>query len=123
MGLSREQKIEKIRLLEEKQRRIKQRMGMKAYSDFYDWQRDFNAATLENDACLLMAANQVGKSLTGCTIDAIHLTGDYPDDWEGFKFKKAPLIWCLGYSGEKTRDLLQAKLFGEYNWLQMFLQK
>lgn len=117
MGLSREQKIEKIRLLEEKQRRIKQRMGMKAYSDFYDWQRDFNAATLENDACLLMAANQVGKSLTGCTIDAIHLTGDYPDDWEGFKFKKAPLIWCLGYSGEKTRDLLQAKLFGEYNTL------
>jgi phage terminase large subunit-like protein len=55
-----------------------------------------------------------GKSQTGCCVDSIHLTGLYPDDWEGLKFDFAPRIWLLGYSGEKTRDLLQAKLFGRY---------
>jgi len=63
---------------------------------------------------MLMAANQVGKSQTGCSIDSYHLTGDYPEDWEGHKFDFPPLIWLLGYSGEKTRDLLQAKLFGKF---------
>ena len=61
-----------------------------------------------------MAANQVGKSLTGCVIDAFHLTGDYPDGWEGHKFERPPMCWLLGYSGEKTRDLLQHKLFGRF---------
>ena len=45
-------------------------------------------------------------------MDAYHLTGDYPADWEGIKFEFAPMCWLLGYSGEKTRDLLQTKLFG-----------
>jgi phage terminase large subunit-like protein len=61
---------------------------------------------------MLMAANQVGKTRTGTTIDAFHALGDYPDDWEGHKFDHAPMIWCLGFSGEKTRDLLQEPLFG-----------
>lgn len=84
------------------------------YKSFYEWQREFNAATASNTACLLMAANQVGKSRTGCVIDAYHLTGLYPDDWEGHKFDFAPTCWLLGYSGEKTRDLLQKKIFGNY---------
>ena len=82
------------------------------YSSMYDWQHRFNAATKDNRACLLMAANQVGKSRTGVIIDAHHLTGDYPDDWEGYEFERPPLMWLLGHSGEKTRDLLQTKLFG-----------
>ena len=48
-------------------------------------------------------------------MDAIHALGEYPDDWEGHKFDHAPLIWCLGYSGEKTRDLLQTPLVGRKN--------
>lgn len=83
-----------------------------SYKSFYDWQRRFNKATATNHACLLMAANQVGKTRTGCTMDAYHLTGDYPEDWEGYKFDFPPMLWLLGYSGEKTRDLLQTKLFG-----------
>ena len=82
------------------------------YDAMYPWQHTFNAATKDNLACLLLAANQVGKTRTGCVIDAMHLTGDYPDGWEGHKFKRPPLCWLLGYSGEKTRDLLQQKLFG-----------
>ena len=104
--------LEELDLLDEDTRRNEQRRLSVLYDGMYDWQHRFNAATKDNIASLLMAANQVGKSQTGCIIDAHHLTGEYPDDWEGHKFEFPPLIWLLGYSGEKTRDLLQQKLFG-----------
>lgn len=110
--MNKTEKVELIHLLDEKARRLKLRRLGTLYDAMYPWQHKFNAATKDNLACLLMAANQVGKTLTGCTIDAIHLTGEYPDDWEGHKFEHPPLMWLLGYSGEKTRDLLQNKLFG-----------
>lgn len=59
-----------------------------------------------------MAANRVSKTMTGTYIDAIHALGHYPDWWDGHTFDHAPLIWLLGYSGEKCRDLLQKPIFG-----------
>lgn len=53
--------------------------------------------------------------MTGTTIDAMHLLGDYPDDWPGHRFENAPMCWALGYSMEKCRDLLQTALFGKYD--------
>lgn len=108
------QNIEYAQLLEEEIRRNHQTKGKRIYEAMYPWQRKFNAATAVHEACMLMASNQSGKSRTGCCIDSYHLTGEYPDDWEGHKFKAPPLCWLLGYSGEKTRDLLQAKLFGRF---------
>ena len=104
--------LEHIRLLEQEIAYNRQTKALRTYKAFYGWQRQFNAATKDHKACLLMAANQIGKSLTACVINAFHLTGEYPDDWEGHTFDFPPRCWLLGYSGEKTRDLLQAKLFG-----------
>ena len=84
------------------------------FGDRYDWQHDFIRHTKTYSEVCLCAANRVGKTETGCGIDAAHATGLYPDDWDGHKFDHAPLIWCLGYSGEKIRDLLQTALFGLY---------
>jgi len=112
--MSRANELERIQILEEQLRRSKLTQGIRTYNALYEWQRKFNAATKEHRACMLMAANQVGKSLTGCTIDSFHLTGDYPDDWEGYKYESPPMCWLLGFSGEKTRDLLQSKLFGRF---------
>ena len=81
----------------------------------YAWQNRFIEATSVYRQCLLMAANRVGKTYTGCYMDAVHATGRYPDDWPGHKFTTPPLIWCLGYSGEKCRDILQSALFGDYS--------
>ena len=81
----------------------------------YAWQNRFIEATSVYRQCMLMAANRVGKTYTGCYMDAIHATGRYPDDWKGHKFISPPLIWCLGYSGEKCRDILQSALFGDYS--------
>jgi len=112
--MNKAQKIEYAQLLEEKIRRNKLTQGIRAYLGLYDWQNKFNAATKEHTACMLMAASQVGKSRTGCVIDSHHLTGNYPDGWEGHRFSSPPMCWLLGYSGEKTRDLLQLKLFGRF---------
>lgn len=93
---------------------MRQTAYIRQYETFYDWQRDFIKQTATHHETCLCAANQIGKTYTGTTIDAFHLLGEYPDDWEGHKFNFAPMVWCLGYSIEKTRDLLQSALFGKF---------
>jgi len=61
----------------------------------------------------LQAANQIGKSLSSTAEDAYHLTGRYPDWWEGRKFDKPIRLICGGVNNDKTRDLLQKALFGD----------
>lgn len=111
-ALSRDEKIELIQLLEEKARRDKGRMHLSQWKSLYDWQLKFVAATSSYTSAMLMSANRVGKTRTGLTIDALHLLGDYPDDYPGYRFDSAPLCWLLGFSMEKTRDLLQNPLIG-----------
>jgi len=112
--MQKQDKIERIQLLEEKIRRKRQALLIDTYNRLYPWQHRFNNATIDHSACLLLAGNQVGKSLTGCVVDAYHLLGDYPEGWGGHQYNSPPLCWLLGYSGEKTRDLLQLKLFGRF---------
>ncbi|QGH73250.1 MAG: terminase [Podoviridae sp. ctKoA10] len=112
MALTKQQKIQLITLLEEKRRRDKSRKLLSNYGSLYEWQRKFIASTADNRSSMLMAANRVGKTRTGLVVDAFHLTGEYPTDWQGHKFTHAPRCWLLGYSMEKTRDLLQMELFG-----------
>lgn len=111
--LSREDKLELIALLEEKNRRELSGASLKAiYEALYGWQNDFIASTADHHESCLCAANQVGKTRVGTVIDSYHLLGEYPPDWPGHRFHIPPLVWGLGYSMEKTRDLLQTALFG-----------
>lgn len=114
-ALTRQEYIEGIRIMEEQLARVAKFRALHRWMQLYVWQREFVTATSRHYECCLMAANQIGKTLTGTLIDAMHLLGDYPDDWTGHRFDFAPLGWGLGYSMEKTRDLLQTALFGEYN--------
>lgn len=109
-----EKKRELIALLEEQDRRQKGQTVLRVFDSFYDWQVEFTAATRDYFECCLCAANQIGKTYTGTEIDAMHLLGDYPDHWPGYRFEFAPLCWGLGYSMEKTRDLLQTAIFGRF---------
>lgn len=110
--LSRSQKVQLVQALEEKARRAAERTVSRSFSKFYPWQIEFAAATKDSHEACLCAANQIGKTFTGTTIDAMHLTGDYPEDYPGHRFDFPPTCWALGYSMEKTRDLLQTALFG-----------
>jgi len=105
-------KAELVVLIDEKLRRERLYAARNAFKSMYPWQIEFVEATSKYYESCLCAANQIGKTFTGTTIDAIHLLGDYPDGWTGHRFEAAPLCWGLGYSMEKTRDLLQTALFG-----------
>lgn len=63
---------------------------------------------------LLMAGNQLGKSEAGAVEMAYHLTGDYPDDWLGYRFDHPVTAWAAGVSSEKVRNIQQTKLCGQY---------
>ena len=80
----------------------------------YPWQKKFYKAGNQNKQRLLMAANRVGKTASMAVEVAYHLTGNYPDWWNGIRFKKPTSIWCLGVSGEQLRDVLVKELFGAY---------
>ena len=113
-SLTREQLERKLILLRELDARKKEKKAFYQWSQFYDWQKEFANSTSSHYESCLCAGNQIGKTWTGTTIDAFHLLGDYPDDYEGHRFSFAPLCWGLGFSMEKTRDLLQTALFGRY---------
>ena len=106
-------KVELLLLLEEKQRRLKKNRVQYVFKTLYDWQKDFIEKTYSFSQGCLIAANRIGKTYLGTYMDAVHALGDYPEDWTGHRFEHAPLIWCLGYSGEKTRDLLQTEIIGQ----------
>jgi phage terminase large subunit-like protein len=78
----------------------------------YGKQADFMQAGLSKRERLLMAANQVGKTTVGAYEAAVHLTGLYPPDWAGRKFRKPVRAWAGGVSSVVTRDTSQAKLCG-----------
>jgi phage terminase large subunit-like protein len=60
-----------------------------------------------------MAGNRQGKTHSGSAESAYHLTGRYPDWWEGHRFRRPPRGWAAGVTNEKTRDVVQRKLFGD----------
>ncbi len=112
-NLNTAEKQKLIALLKEKKRRDFTYRYRGYYETRYPWQRDFIARTAEYSQVALIAANRVGKTDTATYIDSVHLLGEYPEGWEGHKFTHPPLVWCLGYSGEKCRDLLQKAIIGE----------
>lgn len=82
----------------------------------YDYQKQFHCLKSENGKLAkargLMAANQIGKTLSGGAEVAIHATGLYPDWWEGRRYKNPPNIVCSGVNSYRTRDLIQKELLG-----------
>lgn len=60
-----------------------------------------------------MAGNQLGKTWAGGFETAMHLTGIYPEKWEGKRFDGPIKCWVAGVTGESTRDNPQRVLMGE----------
>lgn len=72
----------------------------------------FRAGATYRERCA-MAANRVGKTEgMGGYETALHLTGRYPDWWEGRRFDRPVRFWAAGKTNETTRDIVQNKLFG-----------
>ena len=78
----------------------------------YDWQREFHNAGKDHTERMLMAANRVGKTLSAGAEVAFHLTGEYPDWWEGKRFEEPVLVWTGSPTNETSRDIVQKELLG-----------
>ena len=61
---------------------------------------------------LLMAGNQLGKTLAGGFEVAMHATGRYPEWWKGKRFDRPVIGWACGVTGEVVRDTVQKILVG-----------
>lgn len=77
----------------------------------YAKQREFHSAGHVRER-LFMAGNQLGKTLGGAAECAMHLTGEYPDWWEGRRFNKPVILIAGSESAELTRDGVQRLLVG-----------
>src|SRR5262245_23779021 len=75
-------------------------------------QLEFHEAGATHRERLLMAGNQLGKTLAGGFETAMHATGRYPDDWRGKRFDKPTVGWACGVTGEVVRDTVQKILVG-----------
>lgn len=79
----------------------------------YAKQKEFHAAGKVHHERLFMAGNQLGKTWAGGFETAMHLTGRYPDWWDGATFDKPVIFWASGVTGESTRDNPQRVLIGD----------
>lgn len=60
-----------------------------------------------------MAGNQLGKTWSGAAEVAMHLTGRYPDWWQGRRWDKPIRVMAGSVSTELTRDGVQRLLVGQ----------
>lgn len=83
-----------------------------SYYSPYKKQAEFHALGKTYRERLFSAGNQLGKTLSGGFETAMHLTGRYPDWWEGKTFNKAVVGYGASETADLTRDGMQRVLFG-----------
>lgn len=119
-GLTKEQKVLLLELLEEKHYRLSGKKLWTYFKDEGDLRRElykkhlefFEAGTRYKER-LVMAGNRVGKTESIGGYEAtLHLTGLYPNWWVGRRFHKPIRAWVAGKTNETSRDIVQTKLFG-----------
>lgn len=137
--LSRREKLDALALLEERERRQAQRLFYHLFPDDdtiwtgpslmgglvepgqmiharhkYPKHLEFFRESATHREICFMAANRVGKTFSGGGYKlACHLTGLYPDWWEGRRFDHPISAWAAGDTYETTRDIIQLTLLGE----------
>jgi phage terminase large subunit-like protein len=73
----------------------------------------FAAGAAYRERCF-MAGNRVGKTYGAGGFEvSCHLTGLYPEWWQGRRFKRPVRAWAAGKTNETTRDIVQKTLLGD----------
>lgn len=78
----------------------------------YSKQLEFHTAGAVYRERLFMAGNQLGKTLAGAAEWAMHLTGEYPEWWDGYRYSGPIILLAGSESYELTRDGVQRLLVG-----------
>ncbi len=122
----REDRLALLALLKEKERRESRRKLWTYFPDTGPLRRELYQQHLEFfrlgatvPTRAFMAANRVGKTEGGGGYElTLHLTGRYPEWWEGRRFNHPIDAWAAGDTNETVRDIIQLKLMGreEEGW-------
>lgn len=117
--MTKEEKLELLALLEEKERRKRYNKIVHLYPDIGDLRRELYVKHLEFFAAgatyqerAAIAGNRCGKTTLGCYEASCHLTGKYPDWWVGRRFNHPVDWWAASDTSETTRDILQKEFLG-----------
>lgn len=119
-GITRADSIELVALLKEQERRAARRKLFTYYPErgplrrnLYPQHMEFFRLGQNYATRAFMAGNRVGKTEGGGGYElTLHLTGRYPDWWEGRRFDRGIDAWAAGDTKETVRDILQFKLLG-----------
>ena len=85
------------------------------FENAYQWQRDAIKLTENHRVVGVIAGNRCGKTYTIAGMIAAHLTGMYPEWWEGRKYDRPVTCYFAGQSAEHNRLTPQEMLFGTQN--------
>jgi len=107
---------DEIALLESQAREIERLISYRALEQYepYPKQLIFHSAGALPGISerLLMAGNQLGKTLSASREVAMHATGLYPAWWAGVVFDKPTAGWAASETSQGTRDTVQRMLLG-----------
>lgn len=113
------QRLELMAITDELLRRDGQRLLLTLFPDTGPFRRElypkhmqFFALGKEFSERVFLAGNRVGKTVAAGSEWAYHLTGMYPDWWQGHAFGRPITLLASGDTHETTRDILQQKLLG-----------
>lgn len=82
----------------------------------FGYQHKFFEAGSTFDYRLLSAANRIGKTIAGALEMSYHVTGRYPDWWQGQRIEgSGRTYWCIGVDLKMVRDNQQKHLIGTSN--------
>lgn len=125
--MSRPERMKLLETLEQRERKIQRNRISTYFNDDGPYARSLYPKSMEffrlgrdngNGMPLfqeraLFGGNRTGKTVSGTFEDACHLTGIYPDWWEGFRFKRPVEWWAATDTAKNARDILQYALCGK----------
>ena len=71
----------------------------------------FTLGSEHKERCLL-GGNRSGKTIAGSYEVTLHLTGEYPAWWNGYRFDRPIRALAAGDTAKTSRDIIQQKLLG-----------
>lgn len=119
-ALSDREQDELLKLLEEEETHQRRTKLFSLYPDSGQLRRElypkhlqfFRGGSEHMERCM-MAANRVGKTWgVGAYETTLHLTGRYPEWWDGRRFDRPIASWVAGDTRTTTRDIIQQAMLG-----------
>ena len=101
---------EAAQILQHAQRQVSERF---LYYTPHSKQKEFHKAGKSAKERLFLAGNRTGKTFGGVLEVAMHLTGNYPSWWQGYRYDGPIEAWAAGVTNAETYQVLEKAYIGD----------